>query len=109
MSLLAGYLKRSKVSHTVNTSFVERQNGTDRGQNSRKRRQTYGFSKKLDVHHAMTYFTLYRYNFCWPVRTLVIHNGSKIRKRTPAMAAGLTDHIWSIEEWVTYPMIMNGQ
>jgi len=69
VSLLTGYLKRSRVSHPVNTSFVERQNGTDRGQNSRKRRKTYGFSKKLDVHQAMTYFTLYSYNFCWPVRT----------------------------------------
>jgi len=109
VSLLTGYLKRSKVSHTVNTSFVERQNGTDRGQNSRKRRKTYGFSKKLDVHHAMTYFTLYSYNFCWPVRTLATHNGSQKVKRTPAMAAGLTDHIWSIEEWVTYPMVMHSQ
>jgi len=109
VSLLTGYLTRSRVSNTVNTSFVERQNGTDRGQNSRKRRKTYGFSKKLDVHHAMTYFTLYSYNFCWPVRTLAIHKGSQKVKRTPAMAAGLTDHIWSIEEWVTYPMIMNSQ
>ena len=109
VSLLRDYLTRSRVSNTVNTAFVERQNGTDRGQNSRKRRKTYGFSKKLDVHHAMTYFTLYSYNFCWPVRTLATHNGSQKVKRTPAMAAGLTDHIWSIEEWVTYPMIMNSQ
>ncbi len=109
MSLLTGYLTRSKVSNTINTSFVERQNGTDRGQNSRKRRKTYGFSKKRDVHHAMTYFTLYSYNFCWPVRTLAMQNGQQKSQRTPAMAAGLTDHIWSIEEWVTYPMIMNSQ
>ncbi len=109
VSLLARYLKRSSVSHTINTSFVERQNGTDRCQNSRKKRKTYGFSKKLDVHQAMTYFTLYSYNFCWPVRTLTVQNGSQKMKRTPAMAAGLTDHIWSIEEWVTYPMIMNSQ
>jgi len=109
VSLLTGYLTRSKVSKRVNTAFVERQNGTDRGQNARKRRKTYGFSKKLDVHHAMTYFTLYSYNFCWPVRTLAISSDSKKIQRTPAMAAGLTDHIWSIEEWVTYPMIMNSQ
>ena len=109
ISLLARYLKRSSVSDTINTSFVERQNGTDRCQNSRKKRKTYGFSKKLDVHQAMTYFTLYRYNFCWPVRTLTVQNGLQKMKRTPAMAAGLTDHIWSIEEWVTYPMIMGSQ
>lgn len=109
VSLLASYLKRSSVSNTINTSFVERQNGTDRGQNSRKIRKTYGFSKKFDVHHAMTYFSLYSYNFCWPVRTLTIQDGQQKIKRTPAMAAGLTDHIWSLEEWVTYPMIMNSQ
>ena len=109
LGLLTSYLTRSSVSNAINTSFVERQNGTDRGQNSRKRRKTYGFSKKLDVHQAMTFFTLYSYNFCWPVRTLAIQNGSKKMKRTPAMAAGLTGHIWSIEEWVTYPMLMNSQ
>ncbi len=109
MSLLARYLKRSSVSNVINTSFVERQNGTDRGQNSRKRRKTYGFSKKLDVHQAMTYFTLYSYNFCWPVRTLAVQSGSKKLKRTPAMAAGLADHIWSIEEWITYPMLLHSQ
>jgi len=57
----------------------------------------------------MTYFTLYSYNFCWPVRTLAISSDQKKIQRTPAMAAGLTDPIWSIEEWVTYPMIMNSQ
>jgi len=105
MSLLTDYLKRSSVSNVINTSFVERQNGTDRGQNSRKRRKTVGFSKN----QAMTYFTLYSYNFCWPVRTLAIQNGSKKLKRTPAMAAGLANHVWSIEEWVMYPMILHSQ
>ena len=50
----------------MNTSFVERQNGTDRGRNARKARKTYRFSKDWQVHEAMTYLTLYSYNFCWP-------------------------------------------
>ena len=58
------------MSRTVNTSFVERQHGTDRHRNARKSRKTYRFSKDWRVHEAMTYFTLYSYNFCWPVRTL---------------------------------------
>ena len=41
--LLGGLLKRSTASTTINTSFVERNNGTDRHQSSRKRRKTYGF------------------------------------------------------------------
>ena len=48
----------------MNTSFMERQNGTDRGRNARKARKTYRFSKDWQVHEAMTYLTMYSYNFC---------------------------------------------
>ena len=89
-------LGASAVSRTVNTSFVERQHGTDRGQNARKARKTYRFSKDWRVHEAMTYFTLYRYNFCWVVRTLRQRDEQgRWQRRTPAMAAGLADHVWS--------------
>jgi IS1 family transposase len=57
-------LSESTASHRVNTSFVERQNGTDRGRNARKTRETYRFSKDWQVHEAMIYLTLYSYNFC---------------------------------------------
>ncbi len=57
-------LARSPVSQMVNTSFVERFNGTDRHRNSRKNRKTYRFSKGWDQHNASTYFTTYSYNFC---------------------------------------------
>ena len=88
----------------VNTVFVERVNGTDRGQNSRKVRKTYRFSKDPDVPVAMTYFTQYSYNFCWCVRTLREEIEPKhYRPRTPAMAAGLADHVWSLEEWLLFP------
>jgi IS1 family transposase len=97
-------LKRSKVSGMVNTSFVERLHGTDRGRNSRKVRRTYRFSKDWEVHEAMTYFTLYSYNFCWCVRTLRTRDGKgPWQQRTPAMAAGLTEHPWTLREWVTFP------
>jgi IS1 family transposase len=48
--LLGGLLKRSTASTTIVPSFVERNDGTDRHQNSRKRRKTYGFSKDLAMH-----------------------------------------------------------
>jgi hypothetical protein len=54
----------------ASTSYLERQNATDRHRNARKGRKTYRFSKDWDVHAALTAFTLYSYNFCWPVRTL---------------------------------------
>ena len=58
------------------------------------------------VHEAVSYFTLYSYNFCWPVRTL--RQGSRrkgYRQRTPAMAAGLADHIWTLKEWLSRPAV----
>jgi len=88
----------------VNTVFVERSNGTDRHRNGRKVRKTYRFSKDWGVHEAMSYFTLYSANFCWAVRTLREKVAPKrYRQRTPAMAAGLTDHVWSLEEWLLFP------
>ena len=62
------------------------------------------------MHEAMTYLTMYSYNFCWPVRTLRerVSEGA-YRKRTPAMAAGLTDHAWSLQEWLTRPAIHSGR
>jgi IS1 family transposase len=96
----------SLVSAVVNTVFVERSNGSDRHRNSRKVRKTYRFSKDWEVHEAVTYFSLYHANFCCPVRTLRQRDeGGKWRQRTPAMAAGLTDHAWSIAEWLSYPSV----
>jgi len=103
--LLSLCLFFSLVSNTINTSFVERNNGTERGMNSRKRRKTLCFSKDDQIHNAVSYFTGFSYNFCWPVRTLdlKIEGVGKI-KRTPAMAAGLTDHIWTLKEWCMFPV-----
>lgn len=99
-------LALSLVSKVVNTVFVERHNGSDRNRNRRKVRKTGCFSKDWDVHEAMTYFTMYSYNFCWPVRTLRVEVAAgQYQQRTPAMAAGLTDHIWTIREWATYPAV----
>jgi hypothetical protein len=99
MGLLDCWLRRSAVSNTINTSFVERNNATDRHQNARKGRKTYCFSKSKRMHDAATYFVSYSYNFCWPVRTLRVEGEA----RTPAMAAGLADHVWSLEEWLRLP------
>ena len=99
-------LAASRVSDEVNTVFVERHNGTDRHRNARKARKTYRFSKDWEVHEAVSYFTLYSYNFCWPVRTLRRRDqDGKWQPRTPAMVAGLTDHVWSLSEWLCFPAV----
>jgi IS1 family transposase len=106
LALLAAYLLGSTVSKSINTSIVERNNGTDRGQNARKRRKTYCFSKDLEIHISVSHFVGYGYNFMWPVRTLDLKGADGIKtRRTPAMAAGLTDHIWTLKEWCTFPGI----
>jgi hypothetical protein len=103
---VAAALKRSEASRTINTSFVERHHGTDRHHNARKSRKTYRFSKDWRAHEAMTYFTMYSYNFCWPVRTLRERDDEGAwRKRTPAMTAGLTDHVWLLKEWLALPAV----
>ena len=106
LAAVVAALAVSTASKAINTAFVERQNGTDRNRNGRKVRKTYCFSKDWGVHEAVTYFTLYSYNFCWPVRTLRIKGADGAwEERTPAMAAGLADHVWSMAEWLTYPAV----
>jgi hypothetical protein len=69
-------------------SYRERHNATDRHRNARKGRKTYRFSKDGDVHEAMTCFTMFSDNFCWPVRTLRFRDDQgRWRQRTPAMVA----------------------
>ena len=75
----------------VSTSYVERQNLTMRMSMRRFTRLTNGFSKKLDNHvHALALYFAF-YNFCR------IHKSLKV---TPAMAAGVTDRLWSLEDIV---------
>jgi transposase-like protein/IS1 family transposase len=71
------------------TSHVERSNGTMRGQIRRLTRLTYAFSKKRKNLKAALALYFAWYNFCHRVRTLRV---------TPAMDAGLTDHVWTITE-----------
>ncbi len=99
-------LALSAVSKVVNTAFIERHNGSDRNGNARKTRRSNCFSKDWDVHVAVTYFTMYSANFCRPVRTLRERKAEGgWRQRTPAMAAGLADHVWSLKEWLSFPAI----
>ena len=89
---------RKKVVHgtpnldKVSTSYVERSNLTIRMQNRRFTRLTNAFSKKIDNHvHAFSLFVMH-YNFC------KIHNTLRV---TPAMEAGVFDHIWDVSELVS--------
>jgi IS1 family transposase len=76
----------------VSTSYVERQNLTMRMSMRRFTRLTNGFSKKIENHgHAVALHFMY-YNFVRVHKTLRV---------TPAMEAGIADHVWSFEELVS--------
>ncbi|HKF81370.1 MAG TPA: IS1 family transposase [Solirubrobacterales bacterium] len=77
----------------ISTSYVERQNLTMRMGMRRFTRLTNGFSRKVEnLAHAVSLHFMH-YNFARPHRTL-----KERYPRTPAMAAGVADHIWSLEE-----------
>lgn len=73
----------------ISTSFVERQNLTVRMSMRRFTRLTNGFSKKIENHVAAISLHYMHYNFCRIHQTLRV---------TPAMAAGISDHVWSVQE-----------
>lgn len=75
----------------ISTSFVERQNLSMRMGMRRFTRLTNAFSKKLENHgHAVALYFMH-YNFCR------IHKSLRV---TPAMEAGLTDHVWNLDELI---------
>lgn len=86
-------LKGSPDPDRISTSYVERQNLTMRMGMRRFTRLTNGFSRKVEnLAHAVSLHFMF-YNFARP------HSAVKDRyPRTPAMAAGVADHIWSLEE-----------
>lgn len=99
-------LLESPVSRSVNTSFVERASATDRHLNPRKARKSCEFSKNIEYHVAQSWLSTTYYNFCWDHKALRVKIGEhRYYHRSPAMAAGITDHVWSIEEMATYQII----
>lgn len=97
----------SERSQTINTSFVERWFGTQRQFSGRKKRKAYTFSKELSFHEAATWLLVVWYNFGWCVRTLrqkVQEEPPCYYYRTPAMAAGLADRVWTMHELLCYPL-----
>jgi hypothetical protein len=73
----------------VSTSFVERQNLSMRMSIRRFTRLTNGFSKKIENHAAAVAIWFMYYNFARVHTTLRV---------TPAMEAGISNHVWTIEE-----------
>jgi len=75
----------------ISASFVERSNLSVRMGMRRFTRLTNGFSKKLENHGHVVALYFMHYNYCRVHKTLRV---------TPAMEAGLTSHVWSLEELI---------
>ena len=87
----------------MNTTFVERFNGTARQHNSRKARKVYSFSKEFKYHVAMSWFAAAYCNFCRPHLGLREKEDGRWSRRTPAMAGGISDQVWPLDEFMSYP------
>jgi transposase-like protein len=92
----------------VNTAYIERLNATFRGALSPLARRGRAIARDADTLTAGMYLVGCAYNFCWTHDSLRVPAGTgqrrKWRERTPAMAAGLTDHRRSMREWLSQPI-----
>ena len=92
----------------LNTSYVERDHFTSRHSHGRLVRKTLSHSKKkaslqrhIDLEDAIYHFVRPHSALKLKLRQPAAH-GRRWQQRTPAIAAGLTDHIWSLEELLSY-------
>jgi len=103
----AALLKRADGSEgQINTSYIERDNLALRQELRRLTRKTLGFSKnRRELQHALDFIDAHD-NFVKPHGALRLKAPSQGNRRwaprTPAMAAGISDHVWTLEELLCY-------
>jgi hypothetical protein len=87
------------------TAYIERTHLTMRLFNGRLTRRTLAFSKLLEMYRASAAWEDLVYNLARPLKTLRVEvfddPNRRWESRSPAMAAGLTDHIWTVKELLT--------
>ena len=100
-------LKRTDGSEgQINTAYIERDNLTLRQEHKRLARKTLGGSKNCrELHHALDFIDAHD-NFVKPQYALRVmatpRADGRWTPRTPSMAAGISDHVWSLEELLCY-------
>lgn len=93
-------LRLRQLGKTSQTAFMERWYGTLRGLVAPLRRRTRGLSWSRSRHRGKVGLLVSLYNFVMPHQSL--RQGRTLR--TPAMAIGLTDHVWSYREYIWLPV-----
>jgi hypothetical protein len=85
---------------SIQTAFMERWYGPLRGLCAPLRRRTRCSSSSPSRHHARVWLVVDLYNFVLPHKSL----RQQGRPRTPAMAIGLTQHVWNYRDYIWYPV-----
>jgi IS1 family transposase len=114
---VTGVYKQSRYGkvplYRITTVYIERHNLTLRQENRRLTRKTLGFSKKADGLWNQLFLHQGYFNFIRPHRGLRLQGSNpkpsqqKWVRRTPALAAGLTNHIWSLKEFMSQKIFIN--
>jgi transposase-like protein len=99
-------LEATGTGHGIHTAYIERLNATFRSALAPLVRRGRAIAHKVETLTAGMYLVGCAYNFCWPHASLRLlapaASGRKWQERTPAMAAGLTDHPWTMHELLSY-------
>ena len=96
---VAQAIARTKGGTQINTSYIERLNATFRAALAPLTRRGRGLAHGAALLTSGMWLVGTAYNFCWPHESLRLRARGTPRwqERTPAMAAGLTDHVWTME------------
>src|SRR3954465_8929610 len=105
---IAGVLSATGTGTGINTSYIERLNATFRASMCPLVRRGRAIARGEGVLTGWMYLVGCAYNFCWEHDSLRVAApaGSRLewRERTPAMAAGLTGHRWTMRELLSDPI-----
>ena len=106
LDAITAVLAATGTGHGIHTAYIERLNATFRSALAPLVRRGRAIAHKVDTLTAGMYLVGGAYNFCWPHDSLRLlapaGTGRKWQARTPAMAAGLTDHPWTMHELLRY-------
>ena len=97
MAMVEQLMAQTPGCQVLNTAYIERLNGTFRARLAPLARRTHHLLHRKELLHSGMYLVGGLYNFCSVHASLTMKTGEE---RTPAMAAGVTDHCWTVEEFL---------
>lgn len=102
---VAAVIKQTQGQGDINTAFIERINGTLRGCLNSLARRTRSLARQSETLQAGMYLVGGVYNFCTEHESLRLPGligGHQWLEQTPAMASGITDHCWTVQELLSF-------